>query len=111
MTTAMDTGTLFDYSAEVNSNNVVSAVQALMKEVKRGSDALADRTALSEAQLESVKVVVANMKVTQDVMAGNSKMVADKVDMLAALDFGVRIASIDSDVNTLKILLETEIVP
>ena len=53
MTTAMDvTVTPFDYSAEVNTGNVVSAVQALMKEVKRRFDALVDRIVMSDAQVE-----------------------------------------------------------
>ena len=65
MATSMDVGTSFDHNAEVNTSNVVSAVQALMREVKSGSDVLADKITASDAQIESVKTVVANMKVMQ----------------------------------------------
>ena len=112
MATSMDVGASFDHNAEVNTSNVVSAVQALMREVKRGSDALADKILSSSTQIEENGMgVVASMKATQDAMLVNSKMVTDRFDMIVALDFGVRLASIDADVNKLKILVENEIVP
>ena len=118
MTTAMDTVTPFDYSAEANTGNVVSAVQALMREVKRRCDALVDRIVMSDAQVESVKAVVANMKNVQDVMIVSNQSVtdkvqsvSDKVDAVTSMNIGVSISSLDSDIVRLKNLLETEIVP
>ena len=101
MATSMDVGTSFDYNAEVNGSNVVSAVQALVREVKRSSDALTDKITSSDAQIDVVKKVVDSMKFIQDSLVVNSKMNTDKADMLVALDFGVRIASLDSDVTKL----------
>ena len=86
MAMSMDVGASFDYNAEVNTSNVVSAVQALMREVKRGSDALADKITVSDAQIENVKLVVASMKDIQDTMLLNNKMLKDRVDMIVALD-------------------------
>ena len=96
----------------------MSAVQALMREVKRRFDALVDRIVMSDAQIESVKAVVANMKNVQDVMIVSNQSVtdkvqtvSDKVDTITSMNIGVSITSLDSDIVRLKNLLETEIVP
>ena len=39
------------------------------------------------------------MKAKQDVMLANNQMLTDRVDMIVALDFGVKLASIDADVT------------
>ena len=94
MATAMDVAASFDYAVIVSSDNAVSALQALMREVKRMNDGL-EYLSKYTTEVINKKLEIIDTEVTA--AKSDVKIVSDKTDMIHLLNLGPAVSELGKE--------------
>ena len=96
----------FDYTADVNADDMLSAMKPLMAKVKVIGDAVSDHTSMNDTQFMNVNSEMMKIKASVEAVSTGVNQHKDKVDTLLGLNLGASMAAAEAEIIKLQVIVD-----